>query len=79
MVQVYNIDDGARFETYVIEGAAGSGTIQVNGAAAHLARPGQRIIVAAYVTMPMERARTWTPKVVLLDDENRPKDLQAAA
>lgn len=72
-VQVYNITNGARFETYVIEGAAGSGAIQINGAAAHLAGTGDLVIIAAYGLMPREAAETWQPKVVLVDDQNRPK------
>ena len=47
-VHVWDIDNGARFETYVIEGEPGSGTIQVNGAAAHLTRPGDKVIVASF-------------------------------
>lgn len=71
-VQVYNITNGSRFETYVIEGEAGSGTIQINGAAAHLARPGDLIIIAAYATMDREAARAWNPPVILCDGQNRP-------
>ncbi len=78
-VQVYNITNGSRFETYVIEGEAGSGTIQINGAAAHLARPGDLIIIAAYATMDREAVRTWEPPVILLDAENRPVDGSAAS
>jgi aspartate 1-decarboxylase len=71
-VQVYNISNGARFETYVIEGAAESGCIQINGAAAHLAHVGELIIVAAYATMSREEAVTWRPKIILVDRANRP-------
>jgi aspartate 1-decarboxylase len=72
-VQIYNITNGARFETYVIEGQPGSGTIQINGAAAHLAHTGDLIIIAAYASMPRERAQTWQPKVVLVNAHNHPQ------
>jgi aspartate 1-decarboxylase len=79
-VQVYNISNGARFETYVMEGAAYSGCIQINGAAAHLAGVGDLLIIAAYVAMSREEAAAWRPKVVLVDAGNRPSgDLKAAA
>lgn len=76
-VQIYNITNGARLETYVIEGAANSGTIQVNGAAAHLVRPGDLIIIAAYVAVPRAEAARWQPRIVLLDACNRPTSLAA--
>ena len=79
-VHVYNITNGARFETYVIEGARDSGSIQINGAAAHLAGPGDLIIIAAYADMSREDAQAWHPRVVFVDDRNRPMEghLQAA-
>jgi len=79
-VHVYNITNGARFETYVIEGARDSGCIQINGAAAHLAGPGDLVIIAAYADMPREEAQAWQPRVIFVDDRNRPLEghLQAA-
>lgn len=74
-VQVYNITNGARFETYVIQGAAGSGCIQINGAAAHLAGVGDLIIVAAYAVMARDAAAAWRPNIVLLDADNRAKSV----
>jgi aspartate 1-decarboxylase len=71
-VQIYNISTGARFETYVIEGAAHSGCIQINGAAARLAHPGDLIIIAAYVSLPRAEAVAWRPRVVHVDAANRP-------
>lgn len=71
-VQIYNISTGARFETYVIEGAAHSGCIQINGAAARLAYAGDLIIIAAYTTVARGDAVQWQPKVVHVDDRNRP-------
>ena len=71
-VHVYNITNGARFETYVIEGKRDSGDIQINGAAAHLAGTGDLIIIAAYADMSREDARSWQPSIVFVDDQNRP-------
>ncbi len=71
-VQVYNINNGARFETYVIEGEANSGCIQINGAAAHRAGVGDLLIIAAYAGMSREEAAAWQPKIVLVDARNRP-------
>jgi aspartate 1-decarboxylase len=70
-VHVWDVDSGQRFVTYVIDGEAGSGTMQVNGAAAHLTEPGHKIIVAsfgAYDEVDLER---YDPVVVHVDDENR--------
>jgi aspartate 1-decarboxylase len=78
-VQVYNVNNGARFETYVMEGAAGSGCIQINGAAAHLAGVGDLLIIAAYAAMSRQEAASWVPKVVLVDAGNRPRGLKVAA
>lgn len=71
-VQIYNINNGHRFETYVIEGAPGGGCIQINGAAAHLAGIGDLIIVAAYASMSQAEAAAWQPRVVQVDARNRP-------
>ncbi len=78
-VQVYNIDNGHRFETYVIEGERGSGTICVNGAAAHLAKTGDLIIIAAYAMLPRAQAECWQPRVVHVDAGNRALPASAAA
>jgi len=69
-VQVVNINNGARFETYLIEGKRGSGTICVNGAAARLVQVGDRIIVFSYVGVDDEQARQWQPKIVLVGERN---------
>lgn len=79
-VHVYNITNGARFETYVIEGERDSGSIQINGAAAHLAGPGDLIIIAAYTDMARDEALSWQPRIIVVDGENRPvKDALDAA
>lgn len=71
-VQVVDIDNGARFETYAIRGEPGSGIICVNGAAARLVQPNDRVIIIAYALMQDEQARAYEPKVVLVDERNVP-------
>jgi aspartate 1-decarboxylase len=70
-VQVVDVDNGARLETYVLEATAGSGTLQLNGAAARLVKVGDRVIVMSYVLVTDAEARGWRPTVVLVDDRNR--------
>lgn len=72
-VEVYNCDNGARFATYAIEGAAGSGVICINGAAAHLARPGHKVIIATYVAMEESDIPSYQQKIVLVNEKNEPK------
>lgn len=74
-VDIYNITNGNRFSTYAIEGAPGSGTICTNGAAAHLAKTGDKIIIAAYGTLDMEQARSHKPVIVLVDEKNGIKEV----
>ncbi len=69
-VHVWDIDNGARFVTYVIDGERGSGTIQVNGAAAHLARPGDRIIVASFGAYDEADLESYSPLVVHVGEDN---------
>jgi aspartate 1-decarboxylase len=71
-VQIVNIHNGSRVETYVIEGRPGSGTICMNGAAARWAHKGDKVIVISYCLVSDEEARRHRPKVVLVDDRNRP-------
>jgi len=75
LVQVVNINNGARFETYIIEGQAGSGKIELNGAAARLAHPGDRLIIMSYVMVNDEDLADWKPTKVLVDDQNHIKDV----
>ena len=70
-VHVWDVDTGSRFVTYVIEGAPGSGTVQVNGAAAHLTRPGHKVIVASFGSYGPEDLEDYAPVVVHVDDANR--------
>jgi aspartate 1-decarboxylase len=71
-VAIWNRTNGARLETYALEGEAGSGVICVNGAAAHLARPGDMVIIATFAEAVDEaEARACTPVVVHVDAQNR--------
>jgi aspartate 1-decarboxylase len=71
-VAVVDVDNGARLETYVIEGERGSGAICLNGAAAHLIHPGHRVIIISYAEVDdAELADGWAPRVVHVDTANR--------
>jgi len=69
-VQIYNITSGERFTTYAIEGDAGSGAICINGAAAHLAKPDDLVIIASYAEYTEAEARAHHPKLVYVDEQN---------
>ena len=71
-VHVWNVDNGERFETYVIPGRRGSGVVCVNGAAAHKVSKGHLVIIAAFSWMDEKEARSWKPHVVFVDEKNRP-------
>ena len=77
-VHVVDVDNGARFETYTIAGERGSGTIQVNGAAARLVHTGDTIIVISYAQYSREEMEHYEPVVVHVDRENRIIDVDAA-
>lgn len=66
-VSIVNNNNGERFDTYVIEGEADSGTICLNGAAARKAQPGDIIIIISYASMTLEEAKTFKPKIVFPD------------
>lgn len=70
-VEIFNIDTGARFATYVIEAPRGSGMIGLSGAAARLAMPGDKVIIVAYASFDEAEAKTFRPRVVRVDRENR--------
>jgi aspartate 1-decarboxylase len=70
-VDIYDITNGARLTTYALPGARGSGVVQINGAAAHLVRPGDLVILVAYGIFEEEEARNLKPTVVLVDETNR--------
>jgi len=71
-VQVANITNGERFETYVIRGEAGSGTIALNGAAARKGNIGDLVIIIAYGQIEKEKAAAYQPAVVHVDKSNKP-------
>jgi aspartate 1-decarboxylase len=76
-VLVVNVENGARFETYIIPGDPGTGMIQVNGAAAHLVSVGDRLIVLAFSLIEFPPPDGWTPQIVVLDEQNRVKSVEA--
>lgn len=67
LVHVWNVANGNRFETYAIPGERGSGTICINGAAAHLCNPGDKVIIVSFVLTDED----ITPKMILVDEKNR--------
>jgi aspartate 1-decarboxylase len=69
-IHVWDIDNGARFVTYAIEGEEGSGTVQVNGAAARLVRNGDKVIIASFGAYDEKDLERYSPVVVHVDDEN---------
>ncbi len=69
-IQIYNINNGERFTTYAIRAEAHSGIISVNGAAAHKAEPGHRVIIAAYTQLDQAEARRFKPTLVYVDGAN---------
>ncbi|MGR6871351.1 aspartate 1-decarboxylase [Pseudomonas sp. HK3] len=69
-IQIYNIENGQRFTTYAIRGEEGSGIISVNGAAAHLAEVGQRVIICAYSGYSDEELNAYKPRLIYLADGN---------
>jgi aspartate 1-decarboxylase len=70
-VHVWNITRGTRLQTYAIRGARGSGVVCINGAAAHLNKPGDLVILASFAELEESEARTFKPTVVLVDSQNR--------
>ena len=77
-VDIYNINNGARIRTYVIEGRRGSREFGLNGAAARKAMVGDQVIICAYCTMPQDEARQHHPRIVLLNARNEIQDIRDA-
>lgn len=77
-VAVVDIDNGARLETYVIEGVRGSGDICLNGAAARLVSPGDKVIVISYADYDEAELATYAPRIVHVDTDNRMVDEDTA-
>lgn len=73
-IKVYNIYSGDRFDTYAIEGEAGSGVIGLNGAAARKGQVGDLIIIVSYALYAEEDLKKYDPKVIILDEKNRVKE-----
>ena len=74
-VQVVNVNNGSRLETYTIPAPAGDRTVCLNGPAARLAAVGDEVIVIAYAQMTREEAATHRPRIVLVDENNDPADV----
>ena len=77
-IQIYNLNNGERFTTYAIRAEDNSGVISVNGAAAHKANPGHRIIICTYAVLSQQEAAVYKPTLVYLDEDNRIKDTRNA-
>ncbi|WP_159883067.1 aspartate 1-decarboxylase [Paenibacillus puerhi] len=69
-VQIVNNNNGARFETYIIPGPRGSGVICLNGAAARMVQPGDKVIILSYAMMTDEEARRHVPSIAIMGDNN---------
>ena len=72
-VQIVNLHNGTRVETYVLEGSAGSGTICMNGAAARWAEVGDKVIIISYALMTAQEVKKHHPQVIFVDEKNRNK------
>jgi aspartate 1-decarboxylase len=70
-VAIVDVTNGARLETYVIEGERGTGVIGINGAAAHLVHEGDLVIIISYAAMSDADAKSFLPKVVFVDEQNK--------
>lgn len=76
-VQIVDVNNGNRFETYAIAGEGGSGMICLNGAAARCVSVGDKVIIMAYASMTPEEVKSYHPTVVFVDDKNRPVRITA--
>lgn len=76
-VQVVNLNNGARFETYTMRGAPGSGDVVLNGAAARLVQTGDRVIIMAYGVFDEAELEAFQPLVVLVDGKNRVREVRS--
>ncbi|NNG14135.1 MAG: aspartate 1-decarboxylase [Gammaproteobacteria bacterium] len=70
-IQIYNVNNGERFTTYAIRAQDGSGIISVNGAAAHKADPGDRVIICSYVSLNQQELANFQPTLVYFDEKNK--------
>jgi aspartate 1-decarboxylase len=76
-VDIWNVTNGERFQTYALAGQRGSGVVCINGAAAHKAKTGDLVIIASFSMMSEDEARTWQPRCVFVDACNRPVEQRA--
>jgi aspartate 1-decarboxylase len=74
-VAIVNNNNGARLETYIIPGERGSGVVCLNGAAARLVQEGDIVIIISYVLVPEEKVVSHKPKVAIMDENNRIKEM----
>jgi len=72
-VQVLNLDNGARIETYIIEGRKNAGQVQINGAAAHLFNKNDKVIIITYAMVKEQALDKFKPKVIWVDENNKIK------
>ena len=77
-IQIYNLGNGERFTTYAIRAQEDSGIISINGAAAHRANPGDRVIICTYAVLSQQEAAVFKPTLIYLDADNRIKDMRHA-
>jgi aspartate 1-decarboxylase len=77
-VQVVDVDNGRRLETYVIPGPTGSGAIELNGAAARLVHVGDKVIIMAYALLPEPLPEDWAPRILLMDEHNQIAEVRQA-
>jgi aspartate 1-decarboxylase len=75
-VDIWNVTNGERFQTYALAGRRGSGVVCINGAAAHKVSTGDLVIIASFRLLSEAAARTWTPRCVFVDGRNRPVELR---
>jgi aspartate 1-decarboxylase len=75
-IQIYNLGNGERFTTYAIRAQEDSGIISINGAAAHKANPGDRVIICTYAVLSQQEAAVFKPTLIYLDAHNRTKDMR---
>lgn len=76
-VHIWNVTNGSRLVTYALEGPRASRIVCINGAAAHLAKPGDKVIIATFAELEAHELAGFEPTVVLLDEENRIKERSA--
>lgn len=77
-IDIVNINNGERFSTYIISGESGSGDMCLNGAAARLVQKGDKIILMAYALYSEQDLTAYAPKIVIVDDKNKPLEIKTS-